>query len=288
LVGVSLRGADRVIGEGRVMSRIWIAGAVLVGVAGLPAQAGVKVVPEAARSGTYGLRSEVRQGCSGEEATLILEPVVTDQRIEACREIVVGAEVHNRGRLVAVSGRRVVFTDGFRVEAGGSLVAGTNGAWDPGYVVDETPNGERRLFVRWYGRFDATGLEVGKRLTTLRLRGQQEVRAWVRYEAAGEGGWVWVDVAGEDGATISSARGWVSGGWHRLEVEWDSGNAIAPTGRVGLLLDGAAIGSIEGVALMTVLLDRVELGAIEADAPGGWLDLDDFATARQGPLGGVE
>lgn len=280
--------AQELTRRGGTMSRSWWLGVALVGLVGGSASGGVEVAPEAARRGAFGLRAEIGEGCMGEEAVLVVGPVVTDHEVEACREVVVGAEVHDGGRLVASAGERVVFTNGFRVEAGGRLAAGTDGSWDPSYVVDETPAGERRLFIRWYARFNGAGLDVGDQLTVLRVQGEHEERAWVIYEAATGGGWIWTDVATEDGTRKSTARGWVDGGWHRLDVEWDSGSAVAVSGRVGLLVDGAVVGSVENLALTTVLLEAIELGVVEAEAPGGWIDLDDYATAREGPVGGVE
>lgn len=270
------------------MWRIWMVGATLIGLTAGSVHAGVEVVPGAARRGEFGLRAEVREACQNEEIVLVLGPVAGEQRVEACREIVVGAEVQTGGTLTAVAGERVTFTDGFHVERGGRLAVGTDGSWDPGFVVDESPSREGRLFIRWYTRFGASGLAPGEKLTFLRARGEREERASIRYEATSGGGWIWAEVAEEDGARRSSPRAAVGSGWHRLELEWDSGDAIAASGRVRLLLDGALVGSIENLALATVLLDAIELGVMEAEAPGGWVDFDDFASARGALLGAAE
>lgn len=84
------------------------------------ADAGVEVREEAARTGSYGLRAEVAEGCRGEE------------------------------RLVAVGGERVVLGDGFSVEEGGALVVGVTGVWSwPCSEVFVEAQGSLPGRIRW-------------------------------------------------------------------------------------------------------------------------------------------
>jgi hypothetical protein len=148
-------------------------------------------------------------------------------------------------------------------------------------VIDETPTAATDLLVRWHGRFDAVTLAPGEAVTVLRLRGPEAPRAWVRYEPAPNGGWLWAEVLDGDGTRPTTDRGWITPGWHRLELRWDSGAAIAPTGRVEVVVDGQPTGALEDLALGAVLLDAVDLGAMEAASPGGWLDADDYEVSRE-------
>jgi hypothetical protein len=180
----------------------------------------------------------------------------------------------------------VAFGNGFSVASGGRLAAGTTGAWHPSYVVDETPAAESELHVRWSVRLDAVGLAPGDEITLLRVVASGgENRGWVRYEAGLAGGSVWAEVLGDDGVRRSGERTSLGAGWHRLELAWQVGSALAPTGSVELQVDGAAALEVSGVPLSRGLVEAVELGVVEAGSSGGWVDLDDYATARWGPIG---
>lgn len=245
-----------------------------------PAHAGVEVREEAARTGTYGLRAEVVEPCRGEERLVVSGRLEGEERAEACREVMLEGEVAPGGRLVAVGGERVVLGDGFSVEAGGELVVGVTGEWSPSYVVDETPSGDTALRVTWHGRFDGVALAAGETVAVLRLVGSEEPRAWVRYEPGSGGGWLWAEVLEGDGALRGTERGWMPDGWHRVELTWDSGAAISSSGRLELLVDGASVGLLEDLALGSVLIEAVDLGAMEAPGSGGWVDADDYEVLR--------
>ena len=243
-------------------------------------QAGVEVVPAAARTGDYGLRAEVVPGCEGEEVVLLGAPVEGVETVEACREVVVAAEVPGGGELAVAAGERVAFVDGFSVASGGRLVAGTTGAWNPGYVIDETPAGEGELHVRWYARLDEAGLAAEETVTLLRVVAAGVPRGWVRYEASVGGGEVWVEVLDDGGAVTAGERRPLAGGWHRLELDWVAGSLLAPTGEASLQVDGGAAVAVTGLALAGAPADEVELGVVEASTGGGWIDLDDYWSGR--------
>ena len=248
-----------------------------------PLHAGVEVVPGAARTGDYGLRAEVEPGCQGETAVLVLGPVVTEQRVKACKEVVVGAQFQDGGTLVAVAGERVSFADGFSVASGGRLAVVTTGAWDPGYVVDETPEREPELHVRWHVDFDGADLAAGDRLTLLRIVSAGIERGWVHYRAGTEGGEVWVETEADDGSRHTGAPLLVAPGWHRLDLEWLAGSILAPTGRAILRVDGGTAVGVTDAALAGAPVDGVELGVVAASASGGWIDLDDYWSGRMPP-----
>ena len=249
------------------------------------AAAKVDVVPEAAWQGGFGLRVEVAEACPGEWAVLVLGPVVTVQRVEACEEVFVGsARVEDGGRLEALAGERVVFGSGFSVAEGGELAAGTSEGWDPGHLVEETPAGEASLFLRSYVRFDGVALEPGGKVSVLGMGDGIRERATVRYEADEEGGWLWVEVVEDDGTVVVSPRGRAGDGWHRLDLEWDAGAAITASGGVSLTVDGAEIASVDGLSLGALgLIESVKVGAWDATTEGGWIDFDEVAADRDGP-----
>lgn len=258
----------------------WLTTALLAALTAPPGHAGVEVLEDAARSGTYGLRAHVVEACQGDETVLVSGQVETAETAEACREVVLEGTVAAGGRLTALAGDRVVLRDGFAVETGGSFVAGVTGAWAPSHVIDDTPTAATDLLVRWHGRFDAVSLAPGETVTVLRLRDAEVPRAWVRFEPAPNGGWLWAEVLEADGTRPTTDRAWITPGWHHLELRWDSGAAIAPTGRVELAVDGQPAGALEDLALGATLLEAVDLGALEADAPGGWLEADDYEVSR--------
>ena len=252
-----------------------------------PLTAGVTVTPDAARTGTYGLRATVEPSCTGEENVLVLGPVIGPEQVEACKEVVVGAQVQAGGDLVVEAGERVAFGDGFSVATGGHMAAGTTGAWHPSYVVDETPEAESELHVRWYVRLDAVGLAPGDEITLLRIVGSGgEDRGWVRYQAGVAGGSVCAEVLDDDGDRHTTEPLTIGAAWHRLELAWQAGSALSPTGAVGLQVDGGPASTASGLPLSGALVDAVELGVVEAGTSDGWLDVDDYATARGGPIGG--
>ena len=119
------------------------------------------MVPEAARSGGYGLRVDVQEACAGDETVLVAETVTGPKTVEACHDVVAVGEIADGGALTAIGGRRVVFGDGFRVDSGGRLAAGSGGR-DPDAVVEMAPAGDPVLFVRAFTRLDRVGLAAGR------------------------------------------------------------------------------------------------------------------------------
>lgn len=240
------------------------------------ARGSVEVSAAAAENGVYGLRAEVKPGCTGAQSVVIVDPVASDTTAQACKEVVVAAEVLGGAKLDAVGGERVSFGSGFRVDSGGELVAGVTGLWDPGYVIDETPAALSAAKVGWSVRFDGIDQPAGSDLVVLRVESQGGARGWVRYSAGALGGVLDVEVKDESGGIQATPQMWVGPGWHRLEVEWSAGSAIGATGSVKLLVDGAVVGDLSNLALATATVDRVSIGVVEASAPGGFVDVDDY------------
>ena len=261
-----------------------VAALVFVATAG-PSFAGVRVSPDAARAGVYGLRADVRVTCGEPGSLLVLGPVVSDESVEACGEVVVQADVQAGGRLDVHGGRGVAFGDGFAVEAGGELVAGPPSGGAASFVVDTTPQGEAELAVRWYARFDQVDLPAGGEAAVLRLRGAAGERARVVYRTAAGGGVLSVVVRQDDGSERETSPVFAGPGWHRLELAWSSGSALTATGQVSLGLDGGTPVSLESLATGAAVIENVDLGVIDASGAGGWVDCDDYAVARSGPIG---
>jgi hypothetical protein len=58
---------------------------------------------------------------------------------------------------------------------------------------------------------------------------------------------------------------------------------------VVLGIDDSEVARLEGLNLGLGLVEEVEVGAWDASAgEGGWVDFDEVAAGRAGPLGGVE
>jgi hypothetical protein len=242
----------------------------------LPARAGISVLSEAARTGDFGLRTEIRPVCPGEETYLVLGPVVVHQEVEACKDVVVGATVDSDGELVVQAGRRVAFLDGFSVAAGGELVAGTTGGWDPGFVVDDSAEGLTEVEVEWFASFDDSGMAPGQRIVILELNtdGDHEVLVW--YEDGEAGGEVWLEVVESGNAVGVSTRQAVGPGWHGMEIHWRSSTLAAPVGVVELRVDGAGGGGVEVQSVPGLTVDRIRLGVTRSEQVGRWIDLDDY------------
>ncbi|MFW6193839.1 MAG: hypothetical protein ACOC83_10175, partial [Gemmatimonadota bacterium] len=194
-------------------------------------------------------------------------------------------EVREEGDLELVAGDQVSLGDGFRVGEGGRLAVGTTGTWKTPYVLEEQPAGESELYVRWYTRLDAVGLPSGGVVSLLGLEDGARERARIRYEVGEGGGWSWLEVVDDDGARHESSRAWVEEGWHRMELGWSAGGVIEPQGRVVLLLDGTEAASLEGLKLGLGLVEAVRLGAWSSSGEGGWVDVDEVAAGRTGPIG---
>ncbi len=141
--------------------------------------------------------------------------------------------------------------------------------------------------MSWYVRLDAVGLAPSDEVTLLRIVGSGgEDRGWVRYQAGVAGGSVWIEALGDDGAHHPTKPLAIGAGWHRLELAWQAGSTLSPTGSVGLQVDGGPPSTASGLPLSWAWVDAVELGVVEAGTSCGWLDVDDYATARWGPIGG--
>jgi hypothetical protein len=242
--------------------------------------AGVSVHPDAAHTGNFGLRAEIRATCSGEETYLVLGPVVTAQEIEACKEVLAAATVQSDGELVLTAGQRVSFLDGFSVAAGGRLAAGTTGEWSPSYVLDDSARGEPEVVVEWFGSFDQATIGPGHRFTFMEIGTNAEPEARTVYEAADFGGWVWVEVVDGNGDASSGERFAVGPGWHRFELHWRSGTPESPEGAVLFRVDGQAESGLALEAVLTVTVEEIRLGVMDSDGAGGSISLDDFLVAR--------
>jgi hypothetical protein len=200
---------------------------------------------------------------------------VGHQEVEACKDVVVGATVDPEGELVLRAGRSVAFLDGFSVAAGGELVAGTTGAWDPGYVVDDSAEGMAEIDVEWFAKFDGSRMAPGQRIVILELDagGGHEVLVW--YEEGEAGGWAWLEVVESGDAVGVSAREAVGPGWHEVELHWRSGTLATPVGVAELRVDGEGGGAVDVQNVPGLIVERIRLGVTRSEQAGGWVDLDD-------------
>lgn len=267
-----------------VWAVVWLC---MMGTAALPARGGIEVTRGAARSGEFGLRAVVAPGCVGELNLLVMGPIVTQQAIEACREIVaLESRVEGTGDLTLEAGERVVLGEGFSVAPGGRLEVRTGGRWEPTYAIQEEIAGRTDLFVRWYIRFDGAAVPEGTRVVTMRIQGPDGPRGWVEYQAADDGGGWLSATAVTDGGEEREIEGVRIGtGWHLVELSWSTGTIGYPSGAISLWIDQGKVGEVDGLALGTAIVRAVELGVVQADAEGGWVDLDDIAIAADGPIG---
>lgn len=266
------------------MARYLLLGAVCLLYPSRSSRAGVQVLSEAARSGGFGLRVDVQEGCAGDETVLVAETVTEVRTAEACREVVAAGEVAAGGKLTAMGGRRVVFASGFRVDSGGRLVAGAGGRAPDG-VVEMAPAGEPVLFVRAFLRLDGAGLAAGDTVSVLALEGVRGELATVRLEETASGGAVALEVVDEAGGRVRSVPVPVSPGWHAVEVRWDVGAVVTASGAAELYVDGASRALLSGLATGQSLVERVRVGAWDGSRDAGWVDFDDVAAARSGPIG---
>ncbi|MGD2071843.1 MAG: hypothetical protein PVI57_24470 [Gemmatimonadota bacterium] len=258
----------------------------------VPGNAALRVLPEAAHRGAYGLRADVTRTCTGDDTVLVSDPVDDSRHVQACREVIVAGEVTATGSLTAVGGRTVVFADSFRVAPGGHLEAGTTGR-SPESLLEPSPAGEPELFVRLHARFDGAALPAGESVSILGLTGTRDgpttVGATVRFEGGtgpdGQIGTLRLAVIEDDGQSTVSDPVTVTEGWHALELHWDAGSALAADGRAELLLDGRSALLLEDLATSQGVVDDIRVGAWDGTAAGGWIDLDDVAAARSGPIG---
>lgn len=267
-----------------VTLKVLLAGAVWLLPPAHVAGAGVHVLPEAARSGSYGLRVDVQEACTGDETVLVVETVTGAKTVEACQEVIAVSEIAAGGALTAVGGRRVVFGDGFRVASGGRLAAGSGGR-APDAVVEVAPAGEPVLFVRAFARFDRAGLAAGEAASLLALDGARGELATVRLEGTSTGRAVRLEVVDEAGVRVRSAAVPVGAGWHGLEVRWDVGAAVTASGEAELFVDGSSRALLSGLATGQSLVDSVRVGAWNGSRNAGWIDFDEVAAARTGPIG---
>lgn len=252
-----------------------------------PARAGVRVTPEAAWKGAMGLRVDVQEGCSGPETVAVTETVTGDEKVTACKEVLVAGSVGKGGSLQVVGGRRVVLSDGFQVATGGTFRAGTSGR-SPDAVLETTPNEEPVLYVRLEVRLDAAGLSAGDSVALLALEGARGELStvWVEGPASqGSPPTVRLEVVDESGSSVHSSSVTVGTGWHALELRWDVGPAVTVGGEAELLVDGASQVLLGSLAIGQSLVDAVRVGAWDGSREGGWIDFDEVAAARSGPIG---
>lgn len=252
-----------------------------------PARAGVRVTPEAAWKGSMGLRVDVQEGCSGPETVVVTETVSGDETVTACKEVLVASGVGGGGSLHAVGGRRVVLSDGFQVATGGAFQAGTSGR-SPDAVLETAPDGEPVLYVRLEVRLDDAGLLAGDSAALLALEGTRGELSTVWAEGpAIQGGppTVRLEVVDETGARVRSPSVAVGTGWHALELRWDVGPAVTAGGEAELFVDGASQVLLGSLAIGQSLVDAVRVGAWDGTRGGGWIDFDEVAAARSGPIG---
>ena len=94
-----------------------------------------------------------------------------------------------------------------------------------------------------------------------------------------------LEVVDEAGVRVRSAPVSVAAGWHGVEVRWDVGAAVTASGEAELFVDGSSRALLSGLATGQSLVDAVRVGAWDGSRNAGWIDFDDVAAARSGPIG---
>jgi hypothetical protein len=160
------------------------------------------------------------------------------------------------------------------------------------FVTDASPGDEGRYRARFY--LDPTGFDPGELTGAFRTRvfiafdeaPQRRVLAVVLKRRLGLFS-VMARARLDDGRQMDTGFVGISPGAHLIEVDWRRASAPgAADGSLALWVDGAAAGSVSGLANGAAGVDFVRLGALSLKQGAfGTLRWDDFESRRQSYIG---
>lgn len=246
---------------------------------------GLAVTANAAQAGAFGLEVSADTSCTGSDTeTLVSRTISGTESFQACETLTAGSGVvvTATGEATLVAGETVLLGDGFRVEAGGSLVAGV----DPtlarrAYVQDDTPSAETTYHARFHVNLDGLSLAAGDSFEhfSARMAGAPEVEPFrLMVTQAATGPEIALVVRQDDGTLSETAPVPLAPGWNEVTVSWAAGAAATSE----LSVNGQTPASLSGLATQLGRVDSIRWGIVSADLTGtpGTLLQDDFTSWR--------
>jgi RHS repeat-associated protein len=245
--------------------------------------AGLTVSGVAAHAGDFGLTVDAQSTCASADSEVLEgQSIVGNAEFVACETLTARDDfvVSSTGAVTLTAGERVVFGDGFRVESGGSLVAGV----DPSlvrraYVQDDSPESATGLKSQFYVNFDDLDLSEGDEFVHWGAFASQEnpipqVEIVVQQGAAGLV--VWLAVRLDDGTEAKSAALPIPAGWNKINIDW----MAAANGSASLTINDQSTGVLAPLDTEDGRIDLVHWGVVRGDLSSnpGVIHQDEFSS----------
>lgn len=161
---------------------------------------------------------------------------------------------------------------------------GANAAW----VESDHASNDQRYVVRWFMKLNsltlgASGLEL---FTAYHGTDGDNAATKVLSATLSTGAGSSKNLVVKHGAGLASSAGAINllGGWHSVELDWQTG---AGTGSLSITVDGGAPTNIGSLSNSADTVDFARWGGVGGTLAGntGYLQLDDFVSQRTGPIG---
>ena len=224
--------------------------------------ASLSVTTAAAHTGSYGLEVTPSTSCTGLDTEILDGLTVTGTEFfEGCDSVIADSNffVTNAGDATITAGRRIVFGNGFRVEAGGSLTARIDASLLPmAYVQDNSPNAETTYNLEFHVNFDGLDLDGGdevEHFTAHAANTVEQIRLLVRQSAGLE---MVLAVLEDDGTVMEAAPVSLQAGWNKVSMNWTA----ATNGTASITANDTAPATLSGLSTSFRRIDFVRWGIV--------------------------
>jgi hypothetical protein len=152
------------------------------------------------------------------------------------------------------------------------------------YLVDDTPNAEKRYRMKVYIDPNSLSIPVGSLTTFSRpLDASYDPMFYVRLKNTGGAYKIYVLDKTDGAYNKSTAEYTITDAPHYIEVDWKASSAPeANDGFIELLIDGVSKETLTGIDSDTEQIDMAVLGSITLAAISGTFYLDDFVSNNNG------